>query len=138
VLCSGKVYYDLVAEREARGQNDVHFLRVEQLYPFPADALGELLAPYRHCHLVWCQEEPRNMGAWEYIEDLIREVAEEEGCEQPEPRYAGRPTSASTATGVLARHEAERAELLDDALTIGRKALARLAYRRARAAKAGQ
>jgi 2-oxoglutarate dehydrogenase E1 component len=63
VLCSGKVYYDLLAEREKRATTDVHFLRLEQLYPFPADALGELLAPYRHCHLVWCQEEPRNMGA---------------------------------------------------------------------------
>jgi 2-oxoglutarate dehydrogenase E1 component len=138
VLCSGKVYYDLLAEREARGQNDVHFLRVEQLYPFPADALAELLEPYRHCHIVWCQEEPRNMGAWEFIEDLIREVAEEAGCEKPDPRYAGRPTSAATATGVLARHEAERAELLDDALTVGRKALARLAYRRERAEQAAK
>jgi len=135
VLCSGKVYYDLLAEREARGQDDVHFLRVEQLYPFPADALTELLEPYRHCHLVWCQEEPRNMGAWEYIEDLLREVAEEVGCQNPEPRYAGRPTSASTATGLLERHEAERAELLDDALTVGKPRVARLAYRRARAAK---
>jgi len=135
VLCSGKVYYDLLAEREARGQNDVHFLRLEQLYPFPADALIELLAPYKHCHLVWCQEEPRNMGAWSFAHDLIREVAVEAGCEHPEPRYAGRPTSASTATGVLERHETERAQLLDDALSVGKKGLARLAYRRAQASK---
>jgi 2-oxoglutarate dehydrogenase E1 component len=135
VLCSGKVYYDLAAEREARGANDVHLLRIEQLYPFPADALAELLEPYRHCHLVWCQEEPRNMGAWEFIEDLIREVAVEAGCKHPEPRYSGRPTSAATATGLLERHEAERAELLDDALTVGKQSLARLAYRRAKAAK---
>jgi 2-oxoglutarate dehydrogenase E1 component len=135
VLCSGKVYYDLLAERERRGQNDVHLLRIEQLYPFPADALAELLEPYRHCHLVWCQEEPRNMGAWEYIEDLTREVAAEAGCKHPEPRYAGRPTSAATATGLLERHEAERAELLDDALAIGKQGLSRLAYRRARASK---
>ena len=136
VLCTGKVYYDLFAEREARGGSDVHLLRIEQLYPFPADALTELLEPYRHCHLVWCQEEPRNMGAWEFIEDLIREVAVEAGCKHPEPRYAGRPTSAATATGLLDRHEAERAELLDDALTVGRQGHARLAYRRTRAAKA--
>jgi len=135
VLCSGKVYYDLAAERVARGASDVHLLRVEQLYPFPADALAELLEPYRHCHLVWCQEEPRNMGGWEYIEDLIREVAVEAGCKHPEPRYAGRPTSAATATGLLERHEAERAELLDDALAVGKQGFARLAYRRA---KAGQ
>jgi len=135
VLCSGKVYYDLLAEREARAQNDVHFLRVEQLYPFPADALAELLEPYRHCHLVWCQEEPRNMGPWQFIEDLIREVASEVGCKHPEPRYAGRPTSAATATGLLERHEAERAELLDDALAVGRQGLSRLAYRRTRTRK---
>ncbi len=138
VLCSGKVYYDLLAEREARGANDIHLLRIEQLYPFPADALAELLEPYRHCHLVWCQEEPRNMGAWEYIEDLIREVAVEAGCKHPESRYAGRPTSAATATGLLDRHEAERAELLDDALAVGKQGLARLAYRRAKAGKAAR
>ncbi len=136
VLCSGKVYYDLLAAREERGQSDVHFLRVEQLYPFPTDALAELLQPYRHCHLVWCQEEPRNMGAWEYIEDLLREVAEEAGCEKPDPRYAGRPTSAATATGLLKRHEAEREALIEDALTVGKQAVARLAYRRNRPAHA--
>lgn len=75
------------------------------------------------------------MGAWDYIEDLIREVAEEAGFERPRPRYAGRPTSASTATGLLSRHKDQQAELLDDALTVGKKGLARLAYRRERAAK---
>ena len=80
--------------------------------------------------------DPADQSAWEYIEDLIREVAEEVGCQSPEPRYAGRPTSASTATGLLERHEAERAELLDDALTVGKPRLARLAYRRARAKSA--
>lgn len=78
------------------------------------------------------------MGAWEFAEDLIREVAAEAGCKYPEPRYAGRPTSASPATGVLERHEAERAALLDDALTVGRQGLARLAYRRAQAQKKQQ
>src|SRR5258706_16347091 len=108
---------------------------MEQLYRSRPDALAELLEPYRHCHLVWCQEEPRNMGAWEFIEDLIREVAVEAGCKHPEPRYAGRPTAAATATGILERHEAERAELLDDALTVGKQGFARLAYRRTRATK---
>ncbi len=131
VLCSGKVYYDLLAEREKRGQNDLHFLRLEQLYPFPADVLVEMLRAYRHCHLVWCQEEPRNMGGWEFVKDLIREVAEEAGCEHPEPRYAGRPTSASTATGWLQRHQQEQAALLEDALAVGGRGPARLAYRKA-------
>ena len=133
VLCSGKVYYDLLAAREERGQNDVHFLRLEQLYPFPADALAELMAPYRHCHLVWCQEEPRNMGAWQYVHDLLREMAEEVGFENPIPRYAGRPTAASTATGLLSRHKAEQQTLVNEALSVGKKGLARLAYRRSQA-----
>lgn len=71
------------------------------------------------------------MGAWELVEDLIREVAEEAGCEHPEPRYAGRPTSASTATGWLQRHQQEQAALLEDALALGRRGPARLAYRKA-------
>jgi len=94
VLCSGKVYYDLLDAREKKGADDVHFLRLEQLYPFPVDPLMELLEPYKSCHLVWCQEEPRNMGAWPLVEGLLREVATDLGCEHPEPRYAGRPSSA--------------------------------------------
>lgn len=74
------------------------------------------------------------MGAWDFVEDLVREVAEGMGCEHPEPRYAGRPTSASTATGLAERHRREQEQLLDDALTVGKKGLSRLAYRKARAA----
>ena len=134
VLCSGKVYYDLVEAREARGANDVHLLRVEQLYPFPVGALSELLFPYRHCQLVWCQEEPRNMGAWSAIGEVIEEIAAELGFEQPRPRYAGRSTAAAVATGSPRVHEAEKAAFLDDALTIGKPALGRLGARREAAA----
>jgi 2-oxoglutarate dehydrogenase E1 component len=131
VLCSGKLYYELLAAREERGAADVHLLRLEQLYPFPSDSLAELLLPYRHCHLVWCQEEPRNMGAWEMVSDLISEVAEEIGCERPVPRYAGRPTSASTATGLAAQFRAEQERLLDEALRVGVAPLGRIAARKA-------
>ena len=131
VLCSGKVYYDLLAEREERGVTDVHFLRLEQLYPFPMDALSELLAPYRHCHLVWCQEEPRNMGAWSFVSEFIGDVAQELGFEHPEPRYAGRMTAASPATGLAKVHAAEQQALLWDAFEIGKPALSRTAARRA-------
>jgi len=79
VLCSGKVYYDLVDAREQKGITDVHVLRMEQLYPFPTDAIIEELQKYSHCDLVWCQEEPRNMGAWGYVSDFLEEVAEEAG-----------------------------------------------------------
>ncbi len=131
VLCTGKVYYDLLEEREKRGIADVHFLRLEQLYPFPADALAAELEPYRHCELVWCQEEPRNMGAWAFANAFIEEVAEEVGCKNPRPRYAGRSSAASPATGSNQRHRAEQAELIDDALTLGKVALKRIAARKA-------
>jgi 2-oxoglutarate dehydrogenase E1 component len=130
VLCTGKVYYDLLEEREKRGVTDVHFLRLEQLYPFPADALAAELRPYKHCDLVWCQEEPRNMGAWSFVNSFIDEVAEEAGCEKPRPRYAGRPSAASPATGQHARHVQEQAALIDDALTLGKAALKRIAARK--------
>ncbi len=130
VLCSGKVYYDLLEERERRGITDIHFLRLEQLYPFPADALAAELEAYRHCDLVWCQEEPRNMGAWSFANVFIEEVAEEVGCKNPRPRYAGRASAASPATGSNQRHRAEQAELIDDALTLGKAALKRIAARK--------
>jgi 2-oxoglutarate dehydrogenase E1 component len=131
VMCSGKIYYELLEEREKRGIKDVHFLRLEQLYPFPADALAHELKPYKHCDLVWCQEEPRNMGAWAFVNTFIEEVAEDLGCKEPRPRYAGRPSAASPATGLFARHVAEQAALIDDALTVGKKAVRRIAARRA-------
>jgi 2-oxoglutarate dehydrogenase E1 component len=135
VLCSGKVYFDLLEERSRRQICDVHFLRIEQLYPFPGDALAELLAPYRHCKLVWCQEEPRNMGAWTLVSELIEEVAEEVGCSDPELRYAGRATASSPATGFLKQHQREQATLVEQALTIGLEHAGRIGSRRAKARK---
>ena len=135
VICTGKVYYDLVEEREKRGIKDVHFLRMEQLYPFPTDALAMELEPYRNCDIVWCQEEPRNMGAWSYVNEFIEEVATEMGFKNPRPRYAGRASSASPATGQNRRHLEEQAALVDDALAIGRKPMGRIASRKAAAAK---
>lgn len=136
VLCSGKVYYDLLEAREERGIKDVHFLRLEQLYPFPADALAEELKPYSHCHLVWCQEEPRNMGAWGFVEEFIEEVARELGFERPQPRYAGRAAAASPATGQASRHRAQQEALIEDALTIGKERMSRIATRKAEQARA--
>ncbi len=136
VLCSGKVYYDLFEERERRRVTDVHLLRLEQLYPFPSDALAELLAPYRHCHLVWCQEEPRNMGAWTFVSELIEEVVAELGFAHPVLRYAGRPTAASPATGIAGHHEREQRELVDEALAVGLPPIGRLGKRKATSAAA--
>jgi len=131
VLCSGKIYYDLLDEREKRGITDVHFLRLEQIYPFPADALISELKAYKHCHIVWCQEEPRNMGAWAFVADFMEDIGAAIGSEYPRPRYAGRPSAASPATGSAKRHQAEQAKLIDDALTIGLPHLSRIATRKA-------
>jgi 2-oxoglutarate dehydrogenase E1 component len=130
VLCSGKVYYDLLEERDARGLTDVHLIRLEQLYPFPIDPLLEELTPYRHCRLVWCQEESRNMGCWSFVDELLEEIAGEAGFEHPRPRYAGRPTSASPATGLMENHRLEQAQLVDEALTVGLPRVGRLAAKR--------
>jgi len=131
VMCSGKVYYDLLQARTKAGIHDVHFLRLEQLYPFPADALAELLEPYRHCHLVWCQEEPRNMGGWDHVDEFVLEVVEELGFEHTDLRYAGRPSAASPATGLASVHAEEQAALVAEALEVGRPSLRRIAARKA-------
>jgi 2-oxoglutarate dehydrogenase E1 component len=136
VMCSGKLYYELLEEREKRGIDNVHFLRLEQIYPFPADALAQELAPYKHCDIVWCQEEPRNMGAWSFASTFIEEVAEEVGFKNPRPRYAGRTSAGSPATGSLKRHQAEQAALIDDAFTLGKKAMSRIQTRKAAEATA--
>jgi 2-oxoglutarate dehydrogenase E1 component len=130
VLCSGKVYYDLVEARDAQKIKDVHILRLEQLYPFPVDALTEELKEYKHCHLVWCQEEPRNMGYWTAVHEMIEEVAEGLGFKHPRPRYAGRRSAASPATGYAKRHAEEQAALVADALVIGKEREGRIGTRR--------
>ena len=117
VLCSGKVYYDLYDAREAAGINDVYLLRVEQLYPFPAKALIEELSRFKNADVVWCQEEPRNMGAWTFIEPNLEWTLDHvNGPEPSAPAYAGRHASASTATGQASRHAAEQKALVAEAL----------------------
>ena len=135
VLCSGKIYYELYEEREKRGAKEVHFLRLEQLYPFPADALATELAPYKHCDIVWCQEEPRNMGPWSFVSTFIEEVAEELEFESPRPRYAGRKSAGSPATGMFKRHQMEHAALIEEAFTLGKKAMSRIQTRKAEEAE---
>jgi 2-oxoglutarate dehydrogenase E1 component len=118
VLCSGKVYYDLYEERARRKQADVFFLRLEQLYPFPYRALTKELARFPRADVVWCQEEPQNMGAWHFLDRRIEEVLTEVGGRAKRARYVGRPDAASTATGLNKRHVREQAKLVDEALTI--------------------
>ncbi|WP_316167765.1 MULTISPECIES: 2-oxoglutarate dehydrogenase E1 component [unclassified Bradyrhizobium] len=116
VLCSGKVYYDLYDEREKRGLNDVYLMRVEQLYPVPLKALVAELGRFKNAEVVWCQEEPRNMGAWHFIEPYIEWVLNQTGGKSKRPRYAGRAASAATATGLMSKHLAQLKALLDEAL----------------------
>jgi 2-oxoglutarate dehydrogenase E1 component len=118
VLCSGKVYYDLYEEREKRGIKDIYLMRVEQLYPFPARALMEELGRFPQAEMIWCQEEPRNMGAWSYMEPNLEWVLGHIEAKHARPRYVGRPASAATATGLASKHMAELEAFLEDALTI--------------------
>ncbi|MGE0155003.1 MAG: 2-oxoglutarate dehydrogenase E1 component [Reyranellaceae bacterium] len=116
VLCSGKVYYDLLAERRKRQVDDVAVIRVEQLYPFPMVTAGKELARYPNAEIVWCQEEPANMGAWHFVDRRIEHVLENIGHKAKRPLYVGRPEAASPATGLLRRHVKEQMELVDRAL----------------------
>jgi 2-oxoglutarate dehydrogenase E1 component len=116
VLCSGKVYYDLYEEREKRGIDDVYILRVEQLYPVPLKALVQELSRFKAAELVWCQEEPRNMGAWHFMEPYLDWVLKQTGSTRDRPRYAGRAASAATATGLMPKHLVQLKALLDEAL----------------------
>ena len=109
VLCSGKVYYDLYEEREKRGINDIYLLRVEQLYPFPAKALITELSRFRNAEMAWCQEEPKNMGAWSFIDPYLEWVLAHIDAKHQRVRYTGRPASASPATGMMSKHLAQLA-----------------------------
>ncbi|WP_116130794.1 2-oxoglutarate dehydrogenase E1 component [Tropicimonas sp. IMCC34043] len=118
VMCSGKVYYDLLEERGARGIDDVYLLRIEQFYPFPAISLVKELERFKGAEMVWCQEEPKNQGAWTFLEPNIEWVLTRIDATYKRPRFVGRPSSASPATGLASQHKAQQAALIDDALTI--------------------
>ncbi len=119
ILCSGKVYFDILEEREAREQDDTYILRVEQLYPFPKQPLIEELARFKNIEtVVWCQEEPKNMGSWFFVEHRIEEVLIELKSKPIRAQYAGRLESASTATGLVKIHTKQQQELIDHALTL--------------------
>ncbi|MCA0424649.1 MAG: 2-oxoglutarate dehydrogenase E1 component, partial [Proteobacteria bacterium] len=117
ILCSGKVYYDLLEEREKRGIDDVYLLRVEQLYPFPLKALTIKLQQFKKADVIWCQEEPKNMGAWSFVEPYLEWVLGQAGCATKRARYVGRPAAASTAVGQMSKHLAQLRAFLDEAYT---------------------
>ena len=119
VLCSGKVYYDLLQERREKGVTDVALVRLEQIYPFPAATLARVLSPYKNADLVWCQEEPANNGAWTFVDRRIEAVLTELGNKASRPTFAGREAAASPATGLAKVHAQQQAHLVRDALGLG-------------------
>ncbi len=118
VMCSGKVYFDLLEERDARGIDDVYLMRVEQFYPFPAMSLLHELQRFANAEVIWCQEEPKNQGAWSFIEPNIEWVLSRIDGVSQRPRYVGRPASSSVATGLASQHKAQQEALVNEALTI--------------------
>ncbi|HKS89173.1 MAG TPA: 2-oxoglutarate dehydrogenase E1 component [Stellaceae bacterium] len=116
VLCSGKVYFDLAKARAESGDRTVALLRVEQLYPFPFVSLGKELRRYRNAEIVWCQEEPQNMGAWGFVDRRIEQVLAGLDVAAKRPSFVGRTEAASPATGVFRRHVEEQKQLVAAAL----------------------
>jgi 2-oxoglutarate dehydrogenase E1 component len=112
VLCSGKVYYDLLDEREKLGVDDVYLMRLEQFYPWPMKSLSTELARFKTAELVWCQEEPKNMGGWMFVDPWLELTLAKLKVTATRARYVGRPASASTAAGLMSRHMRELATFL--------------------------
>ena len=116
VMCSGKVYYDLLEAREAAGITDVYLLRLEQFYPWPLKSAMTELGRFPNAELVWCQEEPKNMGGWTFVDPWIElTLARMKGVKATRARYVGRPASASTAAGLMSRHKKELETFLAEA-----------------------
>jgi len=118
VICSGKVYYDLLEARDSAGLDDIYLMRLEQFYPFPALSLTRELARFKNADVVWCQEEPKNQGGWFFVEPNIEWVLGRIGAKAGRAIYAGRAASASPATGLASRHKAEQQALVEAALTL--------------------
>ncbi len=116
VMCSGKVYFDLLEKCEAENIDDVYLMRLEQLYPVPHGPLLAELEPMADAEMIWCQEEPRNMGAWSFIEPALEDVLTTLGAKHKRAVYAGRSASASTASGLMSRHMSQRDAFLNAAL----------------------
>jgi 2-oxoglutarate dehydrogenase E1 component len=118
VICSGKVYYDLLTERRERGIKDVAIVRLEQFYPFPEKNLKAAIEAYTKAEVIWCQEEPENNGGWTFVDRKIESVLSCLDNAAKRPRYVGRAAAASPATGLAKTHLAEQAALVNEALSV--------------------
>ncbi|WP_395673512.1 2-oxoglutarate dehydrogenase E1 component [Phenylobacterium sp.] len=115
LLCSGKVYYDLVEQRAKTGRDDVYILRLEQFYPWPLKSLSNELKRFKNAELLWVQEEPKNMGGWQFVDPWLELTLERLNVKAKRARYVGRPASASTAAGLMSRHLKELEAFLTEA-----------------------
>jgi 2-oxoglutarate dehydrogenase E1 component len=115
VMCSGKVYFDLVDARAKSGRDDVYLLRLEQFYPWPMKSVSEQLRRFKNAELVWCQEEPKNMGGWTFVDPWLELTLDKLDIKAKRARYVGRPATASTATGLMSRHLKELETFLGEA-----------------------
>lgn len=130
ILTSGKVYYDLLEARREQEIDDVAIVRVEQYYPFPSQEVKDIIASYPNAEVVWVQEEPKNMGAWTFVQPYIEEAMEAAGSEQLRLKYVGRKTAASPAAGYLKIHNQEQQKLVKEALTLEQQSKAAAAKRK--------
>ena len=116
VICSGKVFYDLFEAREKNKLFNIKILRLEQIYPFPIKSLQEFISKSPQAEIIWCQEEPENMGSWSFIDRRLEKVLIDCNCKYKRPVYVGRPEAASPATGTMSRHLKEQTLLVYQAL----------------------
>jgi 2-oxoglutarate dehydrogenase E1 component len=117
IACTGKVYFDLLEEREKLGRQDTYLIRIEQLYPFPAEEFQRELARFPDAELLWCQEEPENMGAWTYIAPYLHAAQRAVGGGATSWKYVGRPAAASPAVGLPNLHQEQLARFLSEAFS---------------------
>ncbi len=117
IICSGKVYFDLLEAREKAKKDNIVFFRIEQLYPFPAKSLAKALKPYaKKANFIWCQEEPKNMGAWSSVRDYIQWTLDYIKANNKKISYIGRSVAASPATGYAKRHLNQQKEIIEKVL----------------------
>jgi 2-oxoglutarate dehydrogenase E1 component len=118
IVCSGKIYYDLLKERDSNKLSNIYLLRVEQLYPVPGKALTKELNRFKNAQLIWCQEEPKNQGAWSFIEPNLEIILSELKIKAKRARFVGRPPSASPATGLASQHKEQQEKIIFEALDL--------------------
>ncbi|EJL30211.1 2-oxoglutarate dehydrogenase, E1 component [Caulobacter sp. AP07] len=115
IACSGKVYFDLIDARAKAGRDDVYIVRLEQFYPWPLKSVLGVLGRFKNAELVWCQEEPKNMGGWTFVDPWLELSLDRLDVKAKRARYVGRPASASTAAGMMSRHLKELENFLTEA-----------------------